>query len=89
MNVVHQDLRPDNCGVIFEKITDTLILGTVDGKLAGISPLANGQIAAFVSEGFSVMMQQFNPHRWVCKMAKGVDKKEIKQALEDKADDSS
>jgi len=89
MNRVHIDLRPDNCKVIFEKINDTLILGTIDGDLEDIPSLVRGQIESFRREGISVMLQQFDPHSWTCYLAAEADKDEIKKALEDKANDSS
>jgi len=89
MEKVHPDLRPDVCGVIFEKINDKLILGTTDMTLKDISPLINGQIKSFVIEGFSVMMQQFHPHKWTCLLTKDANREEIIKALEDKANDSA
>lgn len=89
MKVVHPDLRPDYLGVVFEKITDTLILGTIDGKLEDRSELVNRQVRYFVNEGISVMMQQHRPHKWYCLMVPGANKEEIIKALGDKHDDSS
>lgn len=88
MNNVHPDLRPDRCGVVFEKINDTLILGSIDGKLDEISELIHGQIRSFVNEGISVMMQQFNPYKYTCYHLKGVNKNDIIKALRDKANDN-
>jgi len=87
MDNVHLDLRPDKCNVIFEKINDTLILGTSDGNY--ILPLIKGQIESFRKSGISVMLQKFNPHEWTCYLSVGADKEEIKKALEDKANDSA
>ncbi len=86
---VHSDLRPDKCGVVFEKITSTLMLGTTDGKIENISHLIKNQIAAFGREGISTMMQQFNPHKWRCSMVPGASKEEIIKSLKDKAHDST
>ena len=87
MEMVHIDLRPDKCKVMFEKINDTLIVGSIDDKLENVSALVNRQIIAFGKEGISVMMQSFNPHRFVCRMVKGANKDEIVKALEEKAND--
>ena len=84
MENVHIDLRPDNCGVIFEKINDVLMLGSIDGKLEDISGLIKHQIKSFSNEGISVMMQQFNPYKFICYMVKGADKEEIIKAIKDK-----
>ena len=89
MEKVHIDLRPDKCNVMFEKITDFLILGTVDGKLEDISDLVKGQIGFFINEGISVYLQKFNPNQFTCYMAQGAKRKEIVQALEDKYNDST
>jgi len=89
MEEVKPSLRPDKCGVLFEKINNSLMLGTTNSRIGNIPMIVNGQIKSFVSEGISVMMQQFNPHVWICNMVKGADKNEIIKALEDKANDSS
>lgn len=47
------DLRPDRCGVIFERSGGTMV-GTVVGP---ISWLARGQVEAFKREGFHVVFQ--------------------------------
>lgn len=89
MKKVHPDLRPDKCGVIFEKINDTLMLATVEFTLDKITPLIIGQVESFKKEGISTMIQQFNPFKFICVMAEGADRNEINQALKEKANDSS
>lgn len=89
MERVNPVLRPDKCGVVFEKITDTLILGTTVDVITDISELIQGQIRSFVSEGISVMYQQFNPYKWTCFLVKGANKEKIISALRKKANDSS
>jgi hypothetical protein len=54
MERVHMDLRPDNCGVMFEKIADDIILGCTSGKFN--QDLVLRQIGAFNSEGISVVV---------------------------------
>lgn len=85
MNFAHIDLRPNNCGVMFEKVNETLMLGSVIGKLKDISELIKNQIRFFNDEGISVMMQQFNPHKFICYMVKGASKEKIQKALEEKS----
>lgn len=46
------DLRPDNCGTLFEKWSDTVMVGVTD---VGISTLIHKQIDFFRSEGISVL----------------------------------
>ena len=55
MKKVHIDLRPDNCKVIFEKITDNVFLGTLhpDHEL---SDIIQGQIYAFGDQGFTTVI---------------------------------
>lgn len=89
MEKVHIDLRPDNCKVVFEKINDTLMLATIDDKIEKASQLISNQIMAFGREGISTMLQQFNPHKFICKKVPGANKKEIINALEKKANDST
>lgn len=89
MEKVNKDLRPDHCGVLFEKINDTLFLATVDAELDEIMPIVKGQIRSFNNEGFSVMMQKFTPHESICFISQGADREAIVNALEEKANDSS
>jgi hypothetical protein len=53
----HVDLRPDNCGVIFEKATDTIFLGTIDENVTELSNVVLRQIESFLKEGYSVVLQ--------------------------------
>jgi hypothetical protein len=50
-----EELRPDRCGVILEKVQDTFILATPDAGFK-LSPVLEGQISAFVAEGYSVVL---------------------------------
>ena len=50
------NLRPDKCGVIFEKITTDVFIGTVDSKKIILSDDAYEQINSFLDEGFSVVL---------------------------------
>jgi len=53
MEYAHIDLRPDNCGVLFEKYSDKVIVGSTEGEL---SDLIIGQIGFFQREGISVLI---------------------------------
>lgn len=46
-------LRPDNCGVVFEKLSSRVVFGTV---FKPITKEANEQAHAFVEQGFSVVL---------------------------------
>lgn len=89
MKKVHMDLRPDKCHVVFEKINNSLIVGSIDGKISEMSNLIKRQIKSFNSEGYSVFMQQFVPYKFICYHIKGANKEEIIKALKDKSNDST
>ena len=55
MEKVSVNLRPDNCKVIFEKISDTLFFGTLHYKYE-LTDIAKSQILSFNKEGFSVLI---------------------------------
>ena len=47
------DMRPDRCGVVFEKLSDRVMGGITNGRM---TPLVKGQIRAFNKEMMSVMI---------------------------------
>ncbi len=49
-------LRPDKCGVVFEKINDWLFHGTMDDRNQ-FSDTAKAQISAFNKQGYSVVIK--------------------------------
>jgi len=56
MKKVSINFRPDKCGVIFEKITDDIFIGTVDPNESKLKDIVKGQINSFLGEGFSVVL---------------------------------
>ena len=56
-NVDNPDLRPDRCGVIFEKSGDGEFFGTVvpGGK---VTQMARSQMQNFVAQGYSVRLSE-------------------------------
>jgi hypothetical protein len=48
-------MRPDKCGVVFEKLEDDLMFGTVNPKHEDFS-FMHGQINAFLKEGINVVL---------------------------------
>lgn len=48
-----EDLRPDRCGVVFEKVSDRIFYGTAWKKM---TERAQGQVRAFLGQGFSVVL---------------------------------
>ena len=55
MEKVNIALRPDKCGVIFEKINDWVVLGSVDPD-RGDYPNMIGQVKSFYNLGASVVL---------------------------------
>lgn len=49
--------RPDRCGIIFEKATDTIFYGTIDNDIIVLDEVANEQIEQFLNKGFSVVLR--------------------------------
>lgn len=56
MERVHPDLRPDRCHVVFEKISNTEILGNIDPDYR-MQKIVRRQVQSFKKEGFKVVMK--------------------------------
>jgi hypothetical protein len=56
MEKVSINLRPDKCGVIFEKVTNDIFIGTTDPNISNLSDVAKRQIDSFLQEEFSVIL---------------------------------
>lgn len=55
MDNVGIELRPDKCGIIFDKTSDGVITARLDeGKK--LNKLVMGQINSFIKEGFSILI---------------------------------
>ena len=52
---VSKNLRPDKCGVIFERFDD-IMFGTIDPEKNQLSKDIVGQIEFFILEGFSIVL---------------------------------
>jgi len=57
------NLRPDKCGIVFEKISDDVFIGTVAASVKQLNKYANGQIESFLNQGFSVVLFHQNIKR--------------------------
>lgn len=57
MNKVSIKLRPDKCGIIFEKLAEDLMFGTVDPKHKDFT-FINGQINHFLNEGINIVLSK-------------------------------
>lgn len=55
MDRVSDDLRPDKCGIIFDRIAEDVITARLD-EAREMTPLIEGQIKSFGAEGFSVVV---------------------------------
>ena len=55
MEKVSDDLRPDKCGIIFDRITDDVIAARIDEGLK-LNGLLVAQVEYFKKEGFSVII---------------------------------
>jgi len=58
MNKVSERLRPNNCGVIFEKLEDDLMFGIINPNHKDFKYI-NGQITAFLQEGINVVLSKY------------------------------
>ena len=54
METVHLDLRPDKCGVVFEKLADDVVMGAISNEYN--HNLIEGQVNSFINQGFSVLL---------------------------------
>jgi len=52
----NEELRPDRCGVVFEKTNDANIYGNVD--LGRVTDVALRQMRDFVQQGFTVRLSE-------------------------------
>ena len=71
-----ENIRPDKCGVIFEKVTDEIFIGTVDYRLQKLNNDAKGQIISLMNEGFSVVLLSLR-RTPIVHNANGHDKEEV------------
>ena len=71
-----EDLRPDKCGIIFEKLSDTLFLGTVDHRMK-VSDVGLQQINSFNDQGFSVVLKKCTTSEVILKKSEQHNKEDI------------
>lgn len=55
MEKVEEELRPDNSHIIFEKVSEAVILGLQDPDYE-LTSIAKNQISYFIRDGFSVAL---------------------------------
>lgn len=68
------ELRPDNCGVIFEKLNDKLIFGTVEDEM---TEHGKAQCHSFVKQGFSVVLDSWKNKKLFVLAEEGRTKDEV------------
>jgi hypothetical protein len=81
MSVAHPGLRPDRCGVVFEKVADAFFLGTAVESFQMTSILRR-QIASFVGQGYSVVIQTPYGTRPTAWYAEGQSEETIRKIAE-------
>jgi len=82
MDKCSEDLRPDNCKVIFEKLNDHLIYGTIDSHLTKLKKSVVNQIENFKKQGFSVLLRKIDKLSPVLLLAEGHTKEQIAKEFE-------
>lgn len=75
MEQVSINMRPDMCGVIFEKLSDTLFYGLCDPNRINY-PGVNEQLANFIKQGISTILVHRDNGRKVI-AADGIEEEEI------------
>lgn len=70
------ELRPDKCGIIFEKMDDTLFIGTIKPNNP-VSEYAFGQITAFNDQGYDVVLTKHDTIEPKVFVRKGIDKFDV------------
>ena len=87
MENVSINLRPDNCKVIFEKLDD-IFFGTLHPDYE-LTNDAKGQIASFIKEGYSVIINSTKFKYPMIFPAKGKTAKQVFESYEERINGSS
>ena len=53
----NKNLRPDKCGVVFEKATKNIFFGTLNEDAVVLDKFVNIQITKFLEKGFSIILK--------------------------------
>lgn len=81
MKHVGSKLRPDKCGVLFEKWSDNVIVGVT--SMYDVLPLVTSQINFFTKENISVLLINHKRKSRTFFLAKGHSKKFVKGEIND------
>lgn len=75
-------LRPDKCGVVFEKIKDQLFFGTLHPDY-DLSQIVKDQVYYFNKDGFSVVIRDIKNNQMLFSLAQGHTQPMIQQVIKD------
>lgn len=78
MKITTEELRPDKCGVLFEKWSDRVIVGSTE---TNISKLIINQIGYFQKEGISVLIVNQNEKTRTFYLADGHTIQSVKEDI--------
>lgn len=70
------ELRPDKCGIIFEKLDDELILGTIKPDRL-ISDMGTQQLHSFNRQGYSVVLTKYDTAEVKVLCRDGVERRDV------------
>jgi len=80
MRLRTEELRPDKCGVMFEKWSDKVIIGSTEKE---ISDLIKNQIRYFNREGISIIISDYDKKTRTFYLAKGHTKDSVRKEIND------
>lgn len=77
---LYVELRPDKCGVVFEKVNNNMFHAYIDMRV-GINDVGKDQVMAFKSQGYSVVIREYDSYKVL--LADGHSLSQIKSELAD------
>ncbi len=75
-------LRPDKCGVVFERVASHIMLGTKKNRRK-VNKVVMDQIKSFHEKGFAVVINAKNETTEIF-LAKGMSKEDVKKEFQEK-----
>lgn len=83
MSNVGKELRPDKCGVIFDKVNDKLFHGITASK-GSVADSIKRQVQDFLNQGFSVAIKNINYHELAIWIADNYTKDQALTAIQER-----
>lgn len=83
MSNVGKELRPDKCGVIFDKVNDKLFHGITASK-GSVADSIKRQVQDFLNQGFSVVIKNINYHELAIWIADNYTKEQALTAIQER-----